>query len=434
LSGVCFIDGADGAANLTASFPGFTLHSDQTIIFGKGLPGAQNNMTLNVNGTGALPLYLQGSAVTSSSDFHAGWYWGKYDGTKWNLDEFSIDGLYVGNSSTDIGNSSNLTNGNVHLNSFSNGTVRTSYSITGQNGVSVTTDGSGNLVISGSGGTGNDTNYYPTAMSWTNGTTAGPTATITMSGTSNISVGAIPAASGTTRSGIVTTSNQTFGGVKTFSSTPKLSTNKITTSGNYTQTFPNATGTIVNGTGTNGYIAKWNGGNSITNGPAFGSDTTTFLRNDGTWATPSGGGSGNLTVSATPSESSVEGYKAGSVTINGVDVNFNVAPARALQTSQPSYGNCSWSGVIRPFCEIDLSNGNNVSFNTSETVFSSYFANIQIANGLDASKGVTLIPITTVYHLNTVTNRYEAIPFLAVPTRAFENYFSECWYNRFDLD
>ena len=59
-----------------------------------------------------------------------------------------------------------------------------------------------------------NSNYYPTAMSWTNGTTAGPTATITMSGTSNISVGAIPAASNS-QSGIVTTGDQTFSGVKT---------------------------------------------------------------------------------------------------------------------------------------------------------------------------------------------------------------------------
>lgn len=40
----------------------------------------------------------------------------------------------------------------------------------------------------------------------------------------------------------------------------------------------------VTGSGTSGYIAKWNGTNKITNGPAFGSDTTKFLRNDGTWA------------------------------------------------------------------------------------------------------------------------------------------------------
>ena len=48
-----------------------------------------------------------------------------------------------------------------------------------------------------------------------------------------------------------------------------------------------ATPTITNnvtGSGTSGYLAKFNGTNTITNGPALGSSTTTFLRNDGTWA------------------------------------------------------------------------------------------------------------------------------------------------------
>lgn len=44
----------------------------------------------------------------------------------------------------------------------------------------------------------------------------------------------------------------------------------------------------VTGSGTSGYLTKWNGTNSITNGPQLGSSTTTFLRNDGTWAAPLG--------------------------------------------------------------------------------------------------------------------------------------------------
>lgn len=42
----------------------------------------------------------------------------------------------------------------------------------------------------------------------------------------------------------------------------------------------------ITGSGTSGYLAKFNGTNTITNGPQLGSSTTTFLRNDGTWATP----------------------------------------------------------------------------------------------------------------------------------------------------
>ena len=56
----------------------------------------------------------------------------------------------------------------------------------------------------------------------------------------------------------------------------------------------------VTGSGTSGYIAKFNGANTITNGPAFGSSTTTFLRNDGSWATPeSPGGSEEISIGTT---------------------------------------------------------------------------------------------------------------------------------------
>ena len=42
----------------------------------------------------------------------------------------------------------------------------------------------------------------------------------------------------------------------------------------------------VTGSGTSGYLTKFNGTNTITNGPALGSDTTKYLRNDGTWVVP----------------------------------------------------------------------------------------------------------------------------------------------------
>ena len=62
----------------------------------------------------------------------------------------------------------------------------------------------------------------------------------------------------------------------------------VTPSGGSAQTVT-VTPSIANnitGSGTSGYLAKFNGANTITNGPALGSSTTTFLRNDGTWATP----------------------------------------------------------------------------------------------------------------------------------------------------
>ena len=63
--------------------------------------------------------------------------------------------------------------------------------------------------------TDTNTNYYPTTFTWTNGTTAGPTGSLTGSGMSTVSFGAIPSASAT-QSGIVTTGDQSFAGEKTF--------------------------------------------------------------------------------------------------------------------------------------------------------------------------------------------------------------------------
>ena len=63
--------------------------------------------------------------------------------------------------------------------------------------------------------TDTNTNYYPTKFSWTNGTSSGPTGSLTVSGTNAVSFPAIPSAA-INRSGIVTTGAQTFDGVKTF--------------------------------------------------------------------------------------------------------------------------------------------------------------------------------------------------------------------------
>lgn len=61
-----------------------------------------------------------------------------------------------------------------------------------------------------------DTDHYPTAFTWTNGTTAGPTGSLTgNSGFTAVSFGAIPSAS-QNQSGVVTTGEQHFGGHKYF--------------------------------------------------------------------------------------------------------------------------------------------------------------------------------------------------------------------------
>lgn len=72
-----------------------------------------------------------------------------------------------------------------------------------------------------------NTNYYPTTFTWTNGTTAGPTGFLNGSGMSTVPFGAIPSASAT-QSGVVTTGNQTFGGIKTIDTINVTNINEAT--------------------------------------------------------------------------------------------------------------------------------------------------------------------------------------------------------------
>ena len=68
-------------------------------------------------------------------------------------------------------------------------------------------------------------------------------------------------------------------GVNQFTVTPSNGTAQIVS------VIPSITNNIT-GSGTSGNLVAFNGTNTITNGPQLGNSTTTFLRNDATWAEP----------------------------------------------------------------------------------------------------------------------------------------------------
>lgn len=72
-----------------------------------------------------------------------------------------------------------------------------------------------------------DTNCYPTAFTWENGTTSGPTGSLTGARMSTVPFRAIPSASAT-QSGVVTTGDQTFGGIKTIDTINVTNINEAT--------------------------------------------------------------------------------------------------------------------------------------------------------------------------------------------------------------
>lgn len=251
--GTCGTDAATAAKVVSCS--NFTLITGSRIIvkFTVTNTAAVANLTLNVNNTGAKAIKYRNGNLPATSTLTANRvYEFIYDGTNYqlvgDLDTNTNTTYSAGTGLSLSGTKFSLASGVVTA-----GSKGPTANVTGSNGATikvpkVTVDTYGRV-------TGleeftftaqnTNTNYYPTKFAWTNGTTSGPTGSLTGSGMSAVSFGAIPAANGTTASGIVTTGAQTFGGVKTFASAPKLSTNTITTSGGYTVTIPNATATVA---------------------------------------------------------------------------------------------------------------------------------------------------------------------------------------------
>lgn len=96
--------------------------------------------------------------------------------------------------------------------SSSYGGIKTGYSETGKN-YAVQLDSNGKAYVNVPWDT--NTNYYPTTFTWTNGTSEGPTGSLTGTGMSDVSFGSIPIAS-LSNSGVITTEAQEISGEKYF--------------------------------------------------------------------------------------------------------------------------------------------------------------------------------------------------------------------------
>lgn len=226
--------------------------------------------------------------------------------TEKNTDTHYTSKNIVGASATASANAA-ASNGSVFINHLeSNSTTPTSsHKIIGSGATTVVSDASGNITI-------NSTNTtYNVATTTANGLMSSSDKTKldgVATGANNYS---LPTATGSVLGGVKTGSN-----ITNSSGTISLTKANVvaalgytppTADSNTTYTFANGTNgftvtpsggsaqTItvtpsiannVTGSGTSGYIAKFSGANTVTNGPALGSSTTTFLRNDGTWATP----------------------------------------------------------------------------------------------------------------------------------------------------
>lgn len=189
------------------------------------ITGTDNNTTydLAAGGTTSPTISLTGSdSSTDTVTFAAG------------------TGISLGQSTGTITITNTVSDTNTTYDLTSTGTTTASINLVPSSGGtdSVTITGSGATSVSHSAGaitissTDTDTNYYPSAIVWTGGTTAGPTLDLTMSGDGapDITAVAIPSAS-STASGIVTTGAQTFAGAKTFSSNVIID-GDLTVSGN----------------------------------------------------------------------------------------------------------------------------------------------------------------------------------------------------------
>ena len=243
-----------------------------------------------------------------------------------------------------------------------------------------------------------DTNWYPTAFAWTDGTTAGPTGSLTGVGMSAVAYGAIPSASASA-SGVVTTSGQTFAGDKTFANsvvisgdltvngttttvnteTINLADNIITLNSNYTGSAPTENGGIEveRGTLTNVSLI-WN---ESTDRWTFTNDGTTFY---------------NIPISGDATVTSVSLTQGNGITItntsSGTAAAFTVAANNASETGV---------GVIELATQAEVDAGTDTVRAVTPATLATYIANQAAADSFATTLTATAGSQTVTHSLGT---------------------------------
>lgn len=151
----------------------------------------------------------------------------------------------------------------------------------------------------------------------------------------------------------------------------------------------------VTGSGTSGYLAKFNGTNTVTSGPQLGSATTTFLRNDGSWATPAG--TYSLPAMTTGALGGAKLYSATAQTVapNSVTATASRTYAVQLNSSQQAVVNVPWTNTTTGTTYAAASVPNNTTFATQGSVYNVY----------NATKHTTLTVTLAVASWNTSTKQ-----------------------------
>ena len=248
---------------------------------------------------------------------------GSVDDTVYALESHSHDnyltsvGLVASDSENGVANvasSSTVFLNSIKVDSGSNATVSSSNKITGSGTVTVSSDGYGNITIAGTGGGGGSTVTLPSS-NITLSTTAANYITV----------------DGTTRKiGLPTNAPTSWMGTTqtTFAKGDHLHGNIQSTGALQTTDVAIASGDklVVTDSSDSNKIAR----TSL----AFGTSTTTFLRNDGTWATPAGSGGGSTVT-----------LPSGNITLSTTAANYITVDGTTRKIGLPSEIPSSWQGT-----------------------------------------------------------------------------------------